>query len=209
MVDYGFRSSSILDLDLLGLPKNGTTSLPCPNLAFLLVLLLHQQPYPNGIRGWPGHLATLAIRPGNIIVVLPPSSDFLWLNAATMMGCPGHYKTAFLFSILSLAFPMTLALPILAPRLATRATLPELRKWETNADNDLYGKGVRVGLYLQWASGFILRNLESWETRSRVRTISNTLCAAIALATVVNVLKGSALSIDYLLSYYLTVVLFC
>ena len=40
MVDYGFRSSSILDLDLLGLPKNGTTSLPCPNLAFLLVLLL-------------------------------------------------------------------------------------------------------------------------------------------------------------------------
>jgi len=40
VVDYGFRSSSILDLDLLGLSKNGTTPLPCPNLVFFLVLLL-------------------------------------------------------------------------------------------------------------------------------------------------------------------------
>lgn len=78
----------------------------------------------------------------------------------------------------------------------------------TNADNDLFGKGVRIGLYLQWASGFILRNLGSFEVWSRVRTVSNTLCAAIALATVVNILEENALSVDYLLSYYLTVVLF-
>jgi hypothetical protein len=79
---------------------------------------------------------------------------------------------------------------------------------QTIADNDLYGKGVRIGLYLQWASGFVLRNLESWETRARVRTNSNILAGAVAVATALNIAHGSALSVDYLLSYYLTVVLF-
>lgn len=78
----------------------------------------------------------------------------------------------------------------------------------TNVDNDLYGTGVRIGLYLQWASGFILRQLESWEVRARVRTTSNVLVGAVAIATAINISQGSALSVDYLLSYYLTVVLF-
>jgi hypothetical protein len=78
----------------------------------------------------------------------------------------------------------------------------------TDVDNDLYGKGVRIGLYLQWASGFILRQLESWETRARVRISSNIITGALAIATAVNIAQGSALSVDYLLSYYLTVVLF-
>jgi hypothetical protein len=76
------------------------------------------------------------------------------------------------------------------------------------ADNDLYGNGVRIGMYLQWGAGFVLRNLESWETRSQVRIASNILASAVALATVINVCKGTALSVDYLMSYYLTVVLF-
>ncbi|KAH6668538.1 hypothetical protein B0J14DRAFT_168813 [Halenospora varia] len=79
----------------------------------------------------------------------------------------------------------------------------------TIANNDLYGKGVRIGMYLQWAAGFLLRNFdETWEARSRVRTSSNILASAVALATVINICQGIALSVDCLLSYYLTVVLF-
>jgi hypothetical protein len=32
---------------------------------------------------------------------------------------------------------------------------------ETMGDGDLYGLGARLGLYLQWASSFILGNLRS------------------------------------------------
>lgn len=112
--------------------------------------------------------------------------------------------------ITTLAFICTtFAFPTSSTTLDHRSALDSNSKdCVTNADNDLYGRGVRIGLYLQWASGFILRNFDSFEVRSRVRVVSNTLCAAIALATVVNIMKGSALSIDYLLSYYLTVVLF-
>ncbi|KAI9769052.1 MAG: hypothetical protein M1839_003816 [Geoglossum umbratile] len=126
-----------------------------------------------------------------------------------MTGCSGIYESIVLLSLLSFSCSASYALPTPASKLVTPTILSKATaKCETNADNDLYGQGVRIGLYLQWASGFVLRNLESWETRSRVRTVSNTICAAVVLATVVNVLKGSAMSIDYLLSYYLTVVLF-
>lgn len=78
----------------------------------------------------------------------------------------------------------------------------------TTTDTDLYGTGIRIGMYLQWLAGFILRNSSSFETRPQVRTASNILASAVALATVMNVVQGTALSVDYLLSYYLTVVLF-
>ncbi|KAJ5921071.1 hypothetical protein N7466_009397 [Penicillium verhagenii] len=75
-------------------------------------------------------------------------------------------------------------------------------------DSDVYGLGVRVGLYLQWLAGFILRNIGSWDTMTRVRTANNALCIALALAEAIKVVDGKALAIDYLLSYYLTVILF-
>src|SRR6187402_1398445 len=58
---------------------------------------------------------------------------------------------------------------------------------KTQGDGDLYGIGVRLGIYLQWASGFILRNIGSWELVSRVRTTSNVLCSALALAAAINI----------------------
>ncbi|KAH8169130.1 hypothetical protein LIA77_11256 [Sarocladium implicatum] len=75
-------------------------------------------------------------------------------------------------------------------------------------DGDVYGLGVRLGLYLLWASGFIVRLLGSWPRVSAVRTTNNILCGALALAEFVRLIDGSALSVDYLLSYYLTIVLF-
>jgi hypothetical protein len=74
-------------------------------------------------------------------------------------------------------------------------------------DSDIYGLGVSVGLYLQWLSGFVLRNIGSWYTVARVRTVNNALCAALALAAAINVVDGKALSINYLISYHLTVIL--
>ena len=79
---------------------------------------------------------------------------------------------------------------------------------EIQSNGDLYGLGVRVGLYLQWLSAFILRNIGSWDTMSKVRTVNNALCIALALAAAISVVGRKALSIDYLLSYYLTVILF-
>lgn len=103
------------------------------------------------------------------------------------------------------SLPQSPALSLLSSRAANSGSSTDCT---TDVDNDLYGKGVRIGLYLQWASGFILRQLESWETRARVRISSNIITGALAIATAVNIAQGSALSVDYLLSYYLTVVLF-
>ncbi|RYP44607.1 hypothetical protein DL768_008928 [Monosporascus sp. mg162] len=100
------------------------------------------------------------------------------------------------------------AFSILGSPVATSSALSKREDCLTEGDGDLYGLGVRLGLYLQWAAGFILRNLGSWETVSRVRTASNTLCSAIAVAAAINLTAGTALSVDYLLSFYLTVVLF-
>ncbi|KAL9612894.1 MAG: hypothetical protein Q9167_002527 [Letrouitia subvulpina] len=79
----------------------------------------------------------------------------------------------------------------------------------TTGDGDFYGLGVRLGLYLQWAAGFCLRNSSgSWKMISTVRTTNNALCGAIVLAVVINTARGTALSTDYLIVYYLTVALF-
>jgi ankyrin repeat protein len=76
-------------------------------------------------------------------------------------------------------------------------------------DGDLYGLGVRIGLYLQWAAGFLLRNFNgSWETISAVRMANNVLCSTLVLAVIINSIKGTALSTDYLIVYYLTIALF-
>ncbi|KAK4234624.1 hypothetical protein C8A03DRAFT_37601, partial [Achaetomium macrosporum] len=78
-----------------------------------------------------------------------------------------------------------------------------------DGDGDLYGLGVRLGLYLQWLAGFLLRNFDgSWETISAVRTANNVLCSTLVLAIVVNTTKGTALPTDYLIVYYLTIALF-
>ena len=75
-------------------------------------------------------------------------------------------------------------------------------------DGDLYGPGVRIGLYLQWAAGFVLRHHGSWAKVSTVRVASNTICSALALTTAIKTAKGDALALDYLIVYYLTVALF-
>lgn len=100
----------------------------------------------------------------------------------------------------------TQAIPIRKPSHYSQAI--RSRTCESESDGDIYGPGVRVGLYLQWLSGFILRNIGSWDTMSKVRTVNNALCIALALAAAISVVDRKALSIDYLLSYYLTVILF-
>ena len=78
-----------------------------------------------------------------------------------------------------------------------------------SGDGDCYGLGVRLGLYLQWAAGFLLRNYSgSWKMISTVRTTNNALYGAILLTVVITTARGTALSTDYLIVYYLTVALF-
>ncbi|CAI7590071.1 unnamed protein product [Penicillium manginii] len=79
----------------------------------------------------------------------------------------------------------------------------------TEGSGDLYGVGVRTGLYLQWAAGFLLRNWNgSWKTISAVRVVNNAICYAIIVTMIIGQTKGSALSLDFLLVYYLTIALF-
>jgi hypothetical protein len=124
------------------------------------------------------------------------------------MGHLSHRALSLLTALFCVA-SLASATPLSSPSLSLRSESPALDDHcKTIADNDLYGRGVRIGMYLQWAAGFGLRNFESWEARARVRTASNVLAGAVALATVINVCQGDALSIGYLMSYYLTVVLF-
>ena len=105
----------------------------------------------------------------------------------------------------------TMLLPTSAGPVATASLIrreTQSADCATIGDGDIYGIGVRIGLYLQWASTFILRNLGSWDRIRQVRQATNCICGALALAAAINVIDGSALSIDYLLSYYLTIVLF-
>ncbi|KAH8422365.1 ankyrin repeat domain-containing protein [Aspergillus melleus] len=79
----------------------------------------------------------------------------------------------------------------------------------TQGDGDLYGLGVRLGLYLQWIAGLLLRNCNgSWETISAVRIANNILCFSLILTLVIYTAEGSTLSVDYLIVYYLTIALF-
>lgn len=76
-------------------------------------------------------------------------------------------------------------------------------------DGDLYGIGVRLGLYLQWLAGFLLRNMDgTWKTISSVRTANTALSAALNLCVVINAARGVGSPIDYLVVYYLTIALF-
>ena len=76
-------------------------------------------------------------------------------------------------------------------------------------DGNLYGLGVRLGLYFQWLSGFLLRNMDSsWSTISVVRTASNAISSALNLSVAIKTVRGSGLPINYPIVYYLTVALF-
>ncbi|EQB57416.1 hypothetical protein CGLO_02452 [Colletotrichum gloeosporioides Cg-14] len=78
-----------------------------------------------------------------------------------------------------------------------------------NGDGDLYGIGVRIGLYLQWFAGLLLRNHHSsWQTISTVRATNNVLGISITVASIVNTSRGLTLVTDFLLTYYLTIALF-
>lgn len=66
----------------------------------------------------------------------------------------------------------------------------------TIGDGDLYGLGIRIGLYLQWI------------TVSAVRITSNAICFSLVLTLVIDYAKDSALSTDFLIVYYLTIALF-
>jgi hypothetical protein len=76
-------------------------------------------------------------------------------------------------------------------------------------DGDLYGIGVRIGLYFQWVAGLLLRNMDgSWRTISQVRTSNMAISTALNLCVAINTVRGVSLSIDYLIVYYLTIALF-
>ncbi|KAK2729861.1 hypothetical protein CKAH01_10026 [Colletotrichum kahawae] len=76
-------------------------------------------------------------------------------------------------------------------------------------DGDLYGIGVRIGLYVQWFAGLLLRNHHSsWQTISTVRAANNVLGISIMVASIVNTARGVTLVTDFLLTYYLTIALF-
>lgn len=79
----------------------------------------------------------------------------------------------------------------------------------TSGDGDLYGLGVRLGLYFQWAAGFLLRNFNgSWKTISTVRMANNALGISISLATMINTHRGLSEVTDFLIVYYLAIALF-
>ncbi|KAL2822220.1 hypothetical protein BDW59DRAFT_149591 [Aspergillus cavernicola] len=79
----------------------------------------------------------------------------------------------------------------------------------TFGNDDLYGYGIWCGLYLQFVALVTLRRCGgSLESLKRTRMTAIIICFAITLNTVSTTIQGSALSTDYLLTYYLTVVLF-
>lgn len=78
-----------------------------------------------------------------------------------------------------------------------------------SGDGDLYGLGVRLGLYFQWSAGFLLRTFDSsWKTLSAVRVVNNCISLAVVLSAMVNTTRGLALATDFLIVYYLAIALF-
>ncbi|KAF3286219.1 hypothetical protein TWF970_009765 [Orbilia oligospora] len=121
------------------------------------------------------------------------------------------YKSFLLFCFLALVAlqqPVT-ALPIPRPRLAAPAPKLELpQRCPIHGSSELYGLGVRLGLYLQWLSTMLLRYRRSWGRKSTVRGITNLTCVSLFVSLVTNLANGTSLSIDHLIVYYLTVVMF-
>ncbi|KAF3228100.1 hypothetical protein TWF191_003038 [Orbilia oligospora] len=121
------------------------------------------------------------------------------------------YKSFLLFCFLALVAlqQSVTALPIPRPRLFAPAPKLELsQRCPIRGSSELYGLGVRLGLYLQWLSTMLLRYRRSWGRKSTVRGITNLTCVSLFISLVSNLANGTSLSIDHLIVYYLTVVMF-
>ncbi|KAF3209913.1 hypothetical protein TWF679_007137 [Orbilia oligospora] len=121
------------------------------------------------------------------------------------------YKSFLLFCFLALVAlqQSVTALPIPRPRLFAPAPKLELsQRCPIHGSSELYGLGVRLGLYLQWLSTMLLRYRRSWGRKSTVRGITNLTCVSLFISLVSNLANGTSLSIDHLIVYYLTVVMF-
>ncbi|KAF3150291.1 hypothetical protein TWF569_004683 [Orbilia oligospora] len=121
------------------------------------------------------------------------------------------YKFFLLFCFLALVAlqQSVTALPI--PRSRLPAPAPKLdlpQKCPIHGSSELYGLGVRLGLYFQWLSTMLLRYRRSWGRKSTVRGITNLTCVSLFISLVTNLANDTSLSIDYLIVYYLTVVMF-
>ncbi|KAF3185455.1 hypothetical protein TWF225_005237 [Orbilia oligospora] len=121
------------------------------------------------------------------------------------------YKSFLLFYFLALVAlqQSVTALPI--PRSRLPAPAPKLdlpQKCPIHGSSEFYRLGVRLGLYLQWLSTMLLRYRRSWGRKSAVRGITNLTCVSLFISLVTNLANGTSLSIDYLIVYYLTVVMF-
>jgi len=131
-------------------------------------------------------------------------------------------QTLFCFLVLLIAaslLPTTtgISFPKLQPRDDHPSPSPP-SNCETEGNGDLYGKGVRIGLYLQCFATIIIRELGTWQRgierigiRSgvgRVRTGTNVICGSIMLSCTISIFNRQALPIDYDIVLYLVAFLF-
>ncbi|OJJ31380.1 hypothetical protein ASPWEDRAFT_45321 [Aspergillus wentii DTO 134E9] len=79
-----------------------------------------------------------------------------------------------------------------------------------HVSGELYGIGIRLGLYLHWAALLILRasGRGSWSTLSRIRMSVNLISCMIFSKLVSDIVHSRSLSLDFLITFYLIVVLF-
>ncbi|KAF9884491.1 hypothetical protein FE257_001678 [Aspergillus nanangensis] len=78
-----------------------------------------------------------------------------------------------------------------------------------SGSSEIYGLGIRLGLYLTWAACQLLHHLGgSWATLNRTRTTGNAISATVILLLTIHTARGNTLDIDYLLVYHLTTTLF-
>ncbi|PLB44814.1 hypothetical protein P170DRAFT_479362 [Aspergillus steynii IBT 23096] len=80
----------------------------------------------------------------------------------------------------------------------------------TGSEGELYGLGIRLGLYLHSVSLFLLRasGYGSWASLRRVRTSCFLICCVIFAKFLVDLIRSRCAPADFLIAFYLIVVLF-
>jgi hypothetical protein len=78
---------------------------------------------------------------------------------------------------------------------------------ELIGDTDVYGIGVRISFYLNWAAAFIAMMFNMHEEHKGVRRAINAIAIAVVTNTIINATKGSFANLEWYIVFTLVLVL--
>jgi hypothetical protein len=92
------------------------------------------------------------------------------------------------------------------PATANTVFSPEPGSCQIIGDGDVYGPGIRLSYYLQWASGIISTLIDAPDDINRSRTAANIITLAVFINCIRDSIEDGLMSIEWIIVSYLVLV---